>query len=123
MRIPELAWLPLLVIVSCGSGDDGGSGGAKGSGGSSAQAGSCAALAKTWCAKAAACTAGDKCTLIRPGSTETHDTEKMCVDFYAYMGCQNAPTDPAWASACQQALGAAACDGQSGLDYPSACDW
>ncbi|MFO0565713.1 MAG: hypothetical protein U0263_08625 [Polyangiaceae bacterium] len=123
MKISILTWFCMFALLSCGGADDDGSGGASGSGGTASQGGSCAALAKTWCAKACACTAGDQCTLIRPGSSETHDSETMCTNFYSVLGCQTAPTDTSWAGACQQALETAACDGQAGLMRPKACDW
>ena len=117
-----LACLSLLVAGACGGeGDSDGGGGSSGSGGASSGA-SCSELAKTWCAKACACTAGEECTLVRANSTETHDTETMCVNFYGVIGCQSAPSDSAWNSGCAQALETAAC-GQSGLMHPSACDW
>ncbi len=115
-----LVLVTCFAFAGCGSGD---SSSGNGTGGTSSQGGSCPELAKTWCAKACDCTSGSTCTLVRPGSTETHETEKMCVDFYAFLGCQTAPTDAAWASGCQQALQSAACDGQTGLAHPSECDW
>lgn len=105
-----------LAVVSACSGDD------SGSGGGTTAAASCADLAKTWCKKACDCTPGNECALVRPNSTETHDSEKMCADFYAALGCQTAPTDAAWVTSCSEALDGANC-AANGLEHPASCDW
>lgn len=112
----SLALFIVVGVVSACSGDDGGSG----SGTTSAA--SCADLAKIWCAKGAGCTPGDEVTLVRPNSSETHDSEQMCVTFYGALGCGNAPTDAAWVNGCSKDLEAAQCTAE-GLAYPATCDW
>lgn len=112
-----LASFILIGVVSACSGDDDG-----GSGSGTTAAASCADLAKIWCSKGAGCTPGNEVTLVRPGSSETHDTEQMCVTFYGALGCGNAPTDAAWVNGCNTALASAKC-AADGLEYPDACNW
>src|SRR5690242_18992061 len=69
-----LASFILVGVVSACSGDDDG-----GSGSGTTAAASCADLAKIWCSKSAGCTPGNELTLVRSGSSETHDTKQMCV--------------------------------------------
>lgn len=113
----NFAFFALAVVVSACSGGDDGSGP-----GGVTQATSCTDLAKTWCKKGCECTPGNECTLVRPNSSETHDSEKMCIDFYAALGCQTAPKDSAWVNGCAADLGAAQC-AADGLTHPATCDW